>query len=203
MKKIFILSALIPNLMLISAHAAAANEPVVQQTSTATVASAPVHTASKFSMGVCDANEVFYRAKAIQEFEQHRENRLKEYQKSFVQQETNLRKEHEKLEDKMKLGKEAYIEAEKGFQGKVDEARKRFEEMRKKIDLASADAEKKVKEEILKIVMDLKKKHSLGTVFDKGALLISDEVHDLTEEAVKLVNERLPSVKVSIPPVKG
>ena len=202
MKKIFILSALIPNLMLISAHVAA-NEPAVQKTSTANVASAPVQTSSKFSMGVCDANEVFYRAKAIQEFEQHRENRLKEYQKSFVQQETNLRKEHEKLEDKMKLGKEAYIEAEKGFQGKVDEARKRFEEMRKKIDLASADAEKKVKEEILKIVMDLKKKHSLGTVFDKGALLISDEVHDLTEEAVKLVNERLPSVKVSIPPVKG
>ncbi|MDP1975527.1 MAG: hypothetical protein Q8K37_06105, partial [Alphaproteobacteria bacterium] len=140
MKKIFILSALIQNLMLISAHVAA-NEPAVQKTSTANVASAPVHTSSKFSMGVCDANEVFYRAKAIQEFEQHRENRLKEYQKSFVQQETNLRKEHEKLEDKMKLGKEAYIEAEKGFQGKVDEARKRFEEMRKKIDLASADAE--------------------------------------------------------------
>jgi outer membrane protein len=146
---------------------------------------------------------VFFRSKAVQDFEKHREARLNEYQKSFVQQEASLRAEHEKLEDKIKLGKEAYTVAEKAFQGKVEEARKKFEELRRKVDVASAETEKKVKEEIFKIVSELKKKHGLSTIFDKGALLISDEVVDLTDEAVKLVNEKLPSVKVSIPPVKG
>lgn len=152
-------------------------------------------------LGICDANEVFFKCAAVQEFGKHRESRMQEYQKTFTEREAALRTEHQKLEEKMKEGKDVFDKAQKVFQTKVDAERKRGEEARKLVDKASADVEKKVKDEILKILAELKKEKNLGTVMDKGAILLSDEAQDLTEDVLAKLNKTLPKVDISIPAV--
>lgn len=153
------------------------------------------------SLGICDANEVFFKCAAIQEFGKHREARMKEYQKTFTEREAALRAEHQKLEEKMKLGKDVFDKAQKQFQAKVDAERKRGEEARKRVDMASAEVEKKVKGEILKIIAELQKEKKLGTVLDKGAILVSSEAVDLTSDVLQKLNKAMPKVDIKIPAV--
>lgn len=152
-------------------------------------------------LGICDANEVFFKCDAIQEFGKHREARMKEYQETFTKREGDLRTEHQQLEEKMKLGKKEFDDAQKKFQAKVDVERKRGEEARKRVDMASAQVEKRVKDEILTIIAQLQKEKKLGTVLDKGAILVSSEAVDLTEEVLAQLNKALPKVDIKIPAV--
>lgn len=52
------------------------------------------------SLGICDANEVFFKCAAVQEFGKHREITHARIPKTFTEREAALRTEHQKLEEK-------------------------------------------------------------------------------------------------------
>lgn len=156
---------------------------------------------SASGLGLCDANEVFFKCDAIQDFGKHRESRMKEYQETFSKREGELRAEHQKLEEKMKVGKKEFDDAQKQFQSKVDSERQRGEEARKRVDTASMQVEKRVKDEILKIISELQQEKKLGTVLDKGAILVSSEAVDITADVLTRLNKALPKVDITIPAV--
>jgi outer membrane protein len=153
-------------------------------------------------LGFCDGQFMLHQSKASVEFFEHRNKRMEESQKLAAKTQEDLRKEHQQLEAKRALGPDAYANAQKKLQTKAQSFEKKAQDWEKKLQEVSTKAFERISTESKKILGELKVKYSLDDILDKNASLLIDEKKDLTDEAIKILNTRLPTLKLTIPPMK-
>ncbi len=73
-----------------------------------------------------------------------------------------------------------------------------FDERKKNLDDAFNKARDQIKDALLQIVVDIAKKRGMTLVLNKGDTVLSAEGFDFTDEAMKRLNDKLPSVKMQV-----
>jgi outer membrane protein len=149
---------------------------------------------------VIDFERILLESKAGKSVTQQLQQRAGTFQKTFQQQEADLNTAQQELV------RQQSILAQDAFSAKARDLQRRFDELREKEAQANAglqqsnhDAIVRIQQTIKPILEDIMKERGANVVLNRGAVtLISDDRFDITEDALKRLDEKLPTLTVSI-----
>ena len=149
---------------------------------------------------VIDTNRIMREAKAVVEIARQVEAIGARYRSEFKAAEARLRQEDQALTDQRGLlDKEAYKARVKKLREKLAELRSNAQRQRTVLDRARSEAVRKVQVQLLQVARELAGKFGANIVVQKAALVWADEKSlEFTEDALKRLNEVLPSVTIEI-----
>lgn len=122
------------------------------------------------------------------------------YQQTVHGKEEELRKLDQDLEQQRSiLAPDAYQQRQRDFQQKVADAQKDVQDRRQKLETAFGKAMQQVQDALVQIVDQIAKEQAITLVLPKASVIHSADDMDITQEVLKRLNSRLPSVSVAIP----
>jgi outer membrane protein len=122
------------------------------------------------------------------------------YQQTVHGKEEELRKLDQDLEQQRSiLAPDAYQQRQRDFQQKVADAQKDVQDRRQKLETAFGKAMQQVQDAVVQIVDQIAKEQAITLVLPKASVIHSADDMDITQEVLKRLNSRLPSVSVAIP----
>ncbi len=122
------------------------------------------------------------------------------YQQTVHGKEEELRKLDQDLEQQRSiLAPDAYQQRQRDFQQKVADAQKDVQDRRQKLETAFGKAMQQVQDAVVQIVDQIAKEQAITLVLPKASVIHSADDMDITQEVLKRLNSRLPTVSVAIP----
>jgi len=153
-----------------------------------------------FSFAVIDVQRVIREAKATQSIRPQIEKLKSGYEKDFEKQEQELRAANQDLaQQRAILSPEAYAERRRDFQQRATAAQREVQETKRRLDHALGTAMSKVHGMLRQVTAEIAKERSLTAIFPRSAVILVERRYDITDEVLKRLDERLPSVAVSVP----
>ncbi len=162
---------------------------------------APLHAAvPEPVVAVIDTNRIMREAKAVAVISKQVEGISARYSSEVRAAETRLREEDKALtEQRGLLSKEAYKAKAQELRGKLAELRSTVQRQRVMLDRARSEAVRQVQLQLLHVARDLARERGANIVIQKSALVWADEeTMEFTEDALKRLNEVLPSVVIEV-----
>jgi Skp family chaperone for outer membrane proteins len=156
--------------------------------------------AAPTKIAVINVQKVFVEAAAIHSIRSQIDKQIATYKKEITRQESELRaKQQELSRQKTLLDPEAYRER----RGEVDRRLgrlERYSQNRKRVvERAFAAARTSVLKTLRDIVNEFAKEKGFTVVFRKSQFLFVSPQYDVTQEIVKRLDAKLPTVKVELP----
>ncbi len=151
-------------------------------------------------IAVIDVQKVFREAAAIHSIRSQIDKQVATYKKEITRQENELRaKQQELSRQKTLLDPEAYRER----RGEVDRRLgrlERYSQNRKRVvERAFATARTTVLKTLREIVNEFAKENGTTIVFRKSQFLFVSPQYEVTQEIIKRLDAKLPTVKVELP----
>ncbi len=151
-------------------------------------------------IAVIDVQKVFREAVAIHSIRSQIDKQVATYKKEITLQENELRtKQQELSRQKTLLDPEAYRER----RGEVDRRLgrlERYSQNRKRVvERAFATARTTVLKTLREIVKEFAKEKGVTIVFRKSQFLFVSPQYEVTQEIIKRLDAKLPTVKVALP----
>ena len=126
------------------------------------------------------------------------------YSKGVAQREDELRKEREELErQRTVLAPEVFNTRASELQQRYDALGKEVQSRRQALQQSLNESMSKVKNVALEIIADIVKERKANLVIEKQAMVFEAEDLDITAEAIKRLDQKLPSVPVNLPKFEG
>lgn len=149
---------------------------------------------------IIDTNRIMREAKAVVEIARQVEAIGARYGSEFKAAEARLRQEDQALTNQRGLlDKDAYKARVKKLREELAELRSNAQRQRTVLDRARSEAVRKVQVQLLQVARDLAGTLGANIVVQKAALVWADEKSlEFTEDALKRLNEALPSVTIEI-----
>lgn len=120
------------------------------------------------------------------------------YQKTISKQDEEFSVAQQDLQRQQAiLTQDAFATKVKEFEQRIGDARKKAQELQQHLAESQREAYAKVELEMLQIVANLAKEHNANLVLNKSTVLMFDTKFELTDEVIKRLDEKLPSVTVS------
>lgn len=120
------------------------------------------------------------------------------FESEMKRQEVELRKANKELIGQRPiLSPDAYTQRRKELQKKASAAQRSVQSRKRTIDKAIGRTMSEVHRVLREITIEIAKEKSISLVFSKSALFLSENRHDITIEALKRLNKKLPSVDVT------
>jgi outer membrane protein len=146
---------------------------------------------------VIDYQRVLREAKAAKSIREQIEARRKLYQDQIAKEEQKLNDADKELaKQRAVLSAEAFNGKRQEFQKKVGTVQRMVQERRRTLDQVSSSALNQVRNAMIQIVSDLSEERGFNLVLPSSAVLLFSPQIDLTEEVIKRLDGKLPSVKV-------
>lgn len=146
---------------------------------------------------VIDYQRVLREAKAAKSIREQIETRRKLYQDQIAKEEQKLNDADKELaKQRAVLSAEAFNGKRQEFQKKVGTVQRMVQERRRTLDQVSSSALNQVRNAMIQIVSDLSEERGFNLVLPSSAVLLFSPQIDLTEEVIKRLDGKLPSVKV-------
>jgi len=147
---------------------------------------------------VIDPDRVRADSKAGKAIQSQLQQRYNEYQQALKKQDGDLLAAQQELQRQQAiLAPEAFATRAKEFDQKVAEARKWAQETKGQIDQAQLDALKKLDAAMIEVVAGVTKERGANLVLTSAAAMIFETKFEVTDEAIKRLDEKLPSVAVN------
>ncbi len=122
------------------------------------------------------------------------------FQQGLQSKNDELKKADEDLQaQRSVLSPEAYKQRQHEFEQRVADAQREVQERRGKLETAFNAAMQQVETVVVQIVEQIGKESGATLVINKGAAIYAAPDLDITQEVVRRLNARLPSVSVPIP----
>lgn len=167
---------------------------------TAGVGAAPASEPHASSLGVVDFEGVMARSAAFREFQARFEARRRQAQRGFAALEADLRDAEAQLaQDRPQLEPDLYLQRRRAFEQQVGQAQATAQQLRAGLDEARQRAEAAIRNRLFEVISEVAADRRLRMVLDRNDVLIFDPALDLGEAAVRLLDERLQTVDVSVP----
>ena len=181
-------------LCLLSALAVlAAIRPAVAQQ-----AQAPTNDIVRF--GVIDVQKILREAAATRAIRPQIEKLKDDYQARFKREEDALRAADKELQGKRALlSPEAFDQERREFQRRATELQRKVQAARRELDEALGGAMDVVQRAVGDIVTQLAKEQKIQFILHRPAVMLMDSRFDITDEVLKRLNVKLPSVGVKLP----
>jgi outer membrane protein len=149
---------------------------------------------------IVDMAQILQQAKAAQEVHAILNKQYTAYSKEVAQQEDELQKGGTELErQRTVMAPDAYNTRAHDLQQRYDELGKSVQAKRLALQQSLNDAMDKVKNAALEVVADIVKERKANLVLEKQAVVYEPEGMDVTADAIKRLDQKLPSVPVNLP----
>tara|TARA_B100001996_G_C18552901_1_gene551577 strand:- start:220 stop:744 length:525 start_codon:yes stop_codon:yes gene_type:complete len=145
-----------------------------------------------------DFKYILNKSKAGEQAQNYLQKKLKDGLKSLKDKEKSIQEEEKKIIQQKKI-----ISAEE-YKKKVSALRNKVSSLQKERNTLLEDMAKKrskARSELLKnlnpIIKDYMKEKKIRIVLDKKSLLLADENLDITQDIIKILNNKLKSIKLN------
>ncbi len=153
---------------------------------------------------VVDMQQVLQEAKAAKEVQAALNQRYTAYSKEVAQQEDELQKGGAELErQRTVLAPDAYNARARELQQRYDELGKTVQSKRETLQHSLNDAMGKVRAAALEVVGDISKERRATLVLEKQAVVYETEGMDISADAIRRLDKKLPSVPINLPAAEG
>ena len=197
---------LLPNVLFLLAALAASSltpssAPLAQAAkpppAPAATPAAPVQPLPPVVAAIIDYNKVMRESKAAKGIRDQIEARRKSYQDQIAKEEQKLDGVQKELaKQRGVLSTEAFGKKRDDFQKQVLGVQRMVQERRRQLDQVSAVAYNQVKNAMVQIATDLSTIRGFNVVLPSSTVLLYSPQIDLTDEVIRRVDAKLPSVKV-------
>lgn len=159
--------------------------------------------AAEMKVGVIDLNRLFAESKAAQALQKAVEDHGAKFQAEIEKQEATLHEAENKLAaEQSKLKPEEFAKKRADFETQVAGVQEKVADKRMQLEQALEKAKAKVEQTIGSIVTALAEKKGLTLVMPRGATLFRAESLEMTDEVLKQLDEKLPSVPFTLESAK-
>jgi outer membrane protein len=146
---------------------------------------------------VIDYQRVLREAKAAKSIRDQIEGRRKTYQDQVSKEEQKLLDTDKELaKQRAVLSSDAFNTKRDDLQKKAADVQRMVQERRRSLDQTSAAALNEVRNAIIQIVSELSAERGFNLVLPTSAVLLFSPKVDLTDDVIKRLDDKLPSVKV-------
>ena len=152
-------------------------------------------------IAVIDIQRIMRDASAHKGARQQLEQFRNSFQAEMAKEDEKLRAEDQELvRQRSILTPEVWDQRRQAFQTKVIEVQRRVQERSQAVDKSMAGVREQIAQQVVKILEELGGERGFNMVLDRSQMhvIIGDNI-DLTVEVLKRLDQRLPSVKVSLP----
>jgi len=147
---------------------------------------------------VVDTSRVIQESKARKMIQSQMQQQVGTYQKSIAKQDEELSTAQQDLQRQQTiLSQDAFAVKLKEFDQRVNDARKRAQEAQQNLQESQRGAIATVEDVMLHIVADLAKERGANLVLNKTTVVMFDTHFDVTDDIIKRLDEKLPTVTVS------
>ena len=151
------------------------------------------------SIAVLDVQQIMRESMAATSVRTQTEQHRAKFQAEITQQENGLRAaEQELLQQQTILTPEAFNERRREFELNVADLSQLVQTRKRQVNAAFGGAMQNVQEVLLQIVEELMAENGVSVVLPRSVVFLSKGMN-LTAEALKRLDERLPSVEVVLP----
>src|SRR6185437_8432040 len=149
---------------------------------------------------VVDMTQIMRDAKAAKDIQAQVEKEMNAYSKDVSQQETGLKNLRDELErQRTVLAPEIFNAKSQEYQQRYAALDRDVQTKRQEMQQSYSEAMTKVETAALQIIADVAKERRANMVVAKAALLYMGDALDVTPEVTRLLDEKFPSMAVSLP----
>jgi len=171
--------------------------PASRQAPQPTITTAPQQ---NLVVGIIDIGTVLRGSTAAQGLQQQMQVEQDKYQAASDQEQRELRVAEEELErERSSLAADVYAEKRRVFQQRLDKAGNDFRLRRRQLEEAFTKANATITQTLSAAVEELATKNGVTVILRREAVLFQKDAIDITEAAIALLNEKLPSVAITLP----
>jgi outer membrane protein len=148
---------------------------------------------------VIDVQQIYAKSKAAQGVQATMEKQRTNYQNEIAKRENALRdSDQELMRQRSSLSADAFNQKRQQLEQQADALRKDVQVKKQQFDDIFQGAMDKVRVVLVEIVTDIAKEQGATMVLSKAAVLIGPSNMDITDEALKRLDAKLPSVQVDL-----
>jgi outer membrane protein len=147
---------------------------------------------------VVDIQKVLQEADAAKDIREQIKVQRDKYQADITKEEEELRQSEKKLtEQKSILSAEAFKEKREQFKDNLTKAQRDVQEKRAQLDAALNESIGQVQKVVFEVIAELAKEKGFKIAIPTSQILYSEDGMNITDEVLKKLNEKLPTVKVT------
>jgi outer membrane protein len=151
------------------------------------------------NVGVVDLNYILSEADAAVDAAKQIENIAKQIEDEIKNTDQSLIDEqNELIESQQIMAPAAFDEKRKEYENKVQNYNVTRQEKLMSIDRTVAESRNEVLNALKPILEEISNENGITILLEKNSVLLNAENMDITEEALKKLNKKLPSIEVSV-----
>ena len=151
------------------------------------------------NIGVIDMNEVLQKSDAIDKVREVLDKRNQELQASITEEELRLRTEERSLNAaRGELAEDEFSARYAQFEKDVVALQRSIQQQQSRFDRAMQQVNSTLEQELIKIVEEIAQDRLLSMVIQRNNVVIYDSTTDITEEALRRLNERTKNLTVTL-----
>jgi outer membrane protein len=156
-----------------------------------------------FPITVVDVQGVMRASQAARMIQDLIEERRTAYHEAATADERRLRQvEQDLAQQRAALAPEAYQQQVREFQAQVVEVQRQVQLRKRALDEAFTAAMSDVRQALVSVVAEIAEERRIKLVLFKSQIVIAEKALDISDETLKRLDERLPSVAVNLPPLQ-
>ena len=163
-------------------------------------APAAAQKAAPVTAALVDSQKIFRGAMAFRSARDQLDKVRSGYQAEVAKEEEKLRAEEQELtRQRAVLAPEAFDAKQREFQRRVTEMQRQVQERSRQLEQSFNNARGEIGKVLVAIVTEMANERNFTLVLDRGQVVYGSDKLDITDEVLKRLDQRLPSVKVNVP----
>jgi Skp family chaperone for outer membrane proteins len=151
-------------------------------------------------VGVVDVQKILREASATRAIRPQLDKLKNSYQAQFKKEEDELRAADQDLErQRAILSPEAFNDKRVEFQKRANGLQRKVQQARQLLDESLGQAMGVVQDQLRAVLVQVRDEHKLQLILFRSAVIAMEPRFDITEEVLKRLNQKLPSVTVKVP----
>jgi len=155
-------------------------------------------------IAVIDGQRIIRESAALKGARQQLEQFRLAFQSEITKDDEKLRAEDQELgRQRAVLSPEVFEQRRQAFQNKVIELQRRVQERSQSVDKMLGGVRDQVTQQVVEILREVGVERGYNMVLDRAQvqIFLGDNI-DITSEVLRRLDQRLPSVKVTLPPAQ-
>lgn len=148
---------------------------------------------------VIDFQRAILTSKAAKNLNEELTKLTKSYQLELAKQEDALRNAQRELQlESDKLTPEQLQKKQEALNAQIARYQADFQQRKKRLETIDQTGAQTIRNTLVEVAQNLAKQRGYNLVLDKGVVIFSLDSLDITDEIIKLLDQKLPAVKITI-----
>lgn len=161
---------------------------------------APVLGADSLQIVVIDTQKIYREAEAVKGLQKQIDGQRSTYRDELQKKEESLRSADKELaRQRTILSSEAFAQKRRGLEEQIATLQRDIQKRRKVLEKQFAQGMKQVQSVLVEVSQDIAKERNAVLVVEKSAVVLVKPDLEITQEALKRLNKKLPKISLPAP----